>query len=74
MVNRGSQRYYIQSAFELRGAEKTDQEERSLIQVSDSFRKIILVYDDILPRRDENGIVTIGLKQFLTDVNALDWA
>lgn len=74
VVNRGSQRYYIQSAFELRGAEKTDQEERSLIQVSDSFRKIILVYDDILPRRDENGIITIGLKQFLTDVNALDWA
>jgi len=74
VVNRGSQRYYIQSAFELHGAEKTEQEERSLIHVPDSFRKIILVYDDILARRDENGIVTLGLRQFLTDINALDLA
>ncbi|MBQ7530170.1 MAG: ATP-binding protein [Paludibacteraceae bacterium] len=74
VVNRGSRRYYIQSAFELPDSAKMEQEGRSLQLVDDSFRKIILVYEDILPRRDEKGITTMGLKQFLTDVEALDKA
>ena len=74
VVNRGSQRYYIQSAFEMPSSTKMEQEEHSLKLVDDSFRKIILVHEDILPRRDEKGIVTMGLKQFLTDVHAIETA
>ena len=74
VVNRGSQRYYIQSAFEMPSSTKMAQEEHSLKLVGDSFRKIILVHEDILPRRDEKGIVTMGLKQFLTDVHAIETA
>lgn len=72
VVNRGSQRYYIQSAFEIPNTAKMTQEEFSLKLVNDSFRKIILVHEDILPRRDEKGIITMGLKQFLTDVHAIE--
>ena len=74
VVNRGSQRYYIQSAYEMPSSDKKTQEEHSLKLVDDSFRKIILVHEDILPRRDEKGIVTMGLKQFLTDVHAIETA
>lgn len=74
VVNRGSQRYYIQSAFEMPTAAKISQEEHSLKMVDDSFQKIILVHEDILPRRDEKGIITMGLKQFLTDVHAINLA
>ena len=74
VVNHGSQRYYIQSAFEMPNSAKMAQEEHSLKLVDDSFRKIILVHEDILPRRDEKGIVTMGLKQFLTDVHAIEIA
>lgn len=43
-----------------------------LISIPDSFKKIIVVKDDILLRRDDNGIVTMGLKQFMMDCNSLD--
>ena len=74
VVNRGSQRYYIQSAYEMPDSVKMAQEEHSLQLVDDSIRKIILVHEDILPRRDEKGIVTMWLKQFLTDVHAIEIA
>lgn len=72
VVNQGSKRYYIQSAFALQSVEKVQQETRPLINIPDSFKKIIVVKDDILLRRDDNGIVTMGLKQFLMDSNSLD--
>ncbi|MDO5342923.1 MAG: ATP-binding protein [Bacteroidia bacterium] len=72
VVNQGSKRYYIQSAFALPNVEKVQQETRPLINIPDSFKKIIVVKDDILLRRDDNGIVTMGLKQFLMDSNSLD--
>lgn len=68
----GSRRYYIQSAFALPDDEKIRQEERPLINVSDSFKKIVVVKDNILLRRNEDGITTMGLKQFLLDSNSLD--
>lgn len=68
---RGSEKYYIQSAFALPTAEKTVQEQRSLLRIPDSFRKIIVVGDNIKVRRDENGIITVGLKNFLLDENSL---
>lgn len=72
VVNQGSKRYYIQSAFALSSIEKAQQETRPLINIPDSFKKIIIVKDDILLRRDQYGIVTMGLKQFLMDWNSLD--
>lgn len=72
VANKGSQRYYIQSAYTLPTEEKQQQEMRPLRAVGDSFKKIIVVKDDILLRRDDYGIVTIGLRQFLLDEKSLE--
>ena len=68
VVNEGSQRYYIQSALALPDEDKRKQEMASLLRINDSFKKIIIVKDDIKPWTDENGILTIGLIHFLMDV------
>ena len=72
VANKGSRRYYIQSAFMLPDEQKQQQEVRPLLRVDDSFKKIIVVRDNILLRRDDNGIVTMGLRQFLLDESSLD--
>ena len=72
VANKGSKKYYIQSAYEIPSDEKLRQEKRSLIKVGDSFKKIVVVKDNIRPRTDEDGIVTIGLINFLLDQNRLD--
>lgn len=72
VANKGSQRYYIQSAFALPSMEKVAQEERPLKNVPDSFKKIIVVKDNIMLRRDDNGITTMGLKQFLLNPDSLE--
>ena len=71
VATRGSEKYYIQSAFALLKADKVNQEQRSLLSIPDSFRKIIVVGDNIKVRRDENGIITVGLSNFLLDENSL---
>ena len=71
VVNEGSQRYYIQSALALPDEEKRQQEMASLLRINDSFKKIIIVKDDIKPWRDENGILTMGLLDFLMNPNSL---
>jgi len=71
VATKGSAKYYIQSAFALSSEEKIAQEQRSLLYIPDSFRKIIVVGDNIKVRRDENGIMTIGLKNFLLNENSL---
>lgn len=71
VATRGSEKYYIQSAFALSTADKVKQEQRSLLNIPDSFRKIIVVGDNIKVRRDENGIITVGLRNFLLDENSL---
>ena len=73
VVNQGSQRYYIQSAFAMPTIEKEAQESASLLLINDSFKKIIIVKDDIKPKRNEEGILTIGLKDFLLDKNSLNY-
>lgn len=65
VINEGSNRYYLQSAFALPTAEKEEQERHSLTLINDSFKKIIIVKDDIKPKRDEYGILTVGLLDFL---------
>ena len=68
---KGSEKYYIQSAFAMNTPEKREQEERPLNAIGDSFRKIIVVRDNIRPRRDDFGIVTVGIRSFLLDENNL---
>ena len=72
VVTQGNNKYYIQSAFSMSNPEKIRQENNSLINIGDSFKKIIVVKDNIKPRRDENGVVTMGIFNFLTDANSLD--
>ncbi len=72
IANKGNKKYYIQSAYEMPTEEKLYQEKRSLNKVGDSFKKIIVVKDNIRPITDEEGIVTIGLINFLLDPNSLE--
>lgn len=72
VANKGSKKYYIQSAYEMPTEEKLWQEKRSLIKVGDSFKKIVIVKDNIRPQTDEDGIVTMGLINFLLNQNSLD--
>lgn len=65
VVNSGSGRCYIQSALTIPDEEKRRQESASLLRIKDSFNKIIVVKDDIVPWTDNNGITTIGLFDFL---------
>lgn len=71
IATKGSEKYYIQSAFALDTLEKQEQEERPLNTIGDSFKKIVIVRDSIKLRRNEQGIVTMGIKQFLLDENSL---
>lgn len=71
VATRGSEKYYIQSAFAMNNEEKVAQEQRSLIHIADSFKKMIIVADNIKVRRNEEGIVTMGLRNFLLDENSL---
>ena len=71
IATKGSEKYYIQSAFTLDTPEKQEQEERPLNTIGDSFKKIVIVRDSIKLRRNEQGIVTMGIKQFLLDENSL---
>ena len=72
VVTRGSEKYYIQSAFAMNTEEKLEQEERQLNAIGDSFKKIIVVRDNIKVRRNDMGIVTIGIRNFLLDENSLN--
>ena len=72
VANQGSKKYYIQSALSLSSDEKIEQEKKSLRLADDSFKKIIVVKDVTKPLRDNAGIVTIGLFDFLLDENSLE--
>ena len=72
VVTRGSEKYYIQSAFAMNSESKQEQEERPLNAIGDSFKKIIVVRDNIKVRRNDMGIVTIGIRNFLLDENSLN--
>jgi len=72
VCNLGSRRYYLQSAYRLPDEEKSEQEKRSFNQIKDSFRKIVIVGERMKLRRDENGIVLMGIYEFLQDYSLLD--
>ena len=71
IASKGSHKYYIQSAYSLATDAKVKQEKNSLLNINDSFKKIIIVKDLIKPQRDESGIVSISLYDFLLDEDSL---
>lgn len=71
VANTGADRLYIQSALEMRTPEKLAQEKASLLGINDSFKKIVLVRDVVKPLRDERGIVTMSVFDFLLDENSI---
>ncbi len=72
ICNLGSRRYYIQSAFKMETDEKIKQEKASLLKVDDSFKKIIIIGEETPILRDEAGITTIGIYDFLQNENSLE--
>ena len=72
ICNQFNKRYYIQSVLSLPTREKTLQEERPLMNIPDNFKKIIVVKDNKKSWITEEGIVVIGLKEFLLNQNSLD--
>ncbi len=72
IANKGSKKYYVQSALTVADEEKREQEIRSLKRVGDSFKKIVVVKDNIIPWHDDDGILYIGIEQFLLDETAMD--
>jgi len=71
VASKGSEKFYIQSAYAMTNPEKIAQEQRPLVNIPDSFKKIIIVADNIKVRRDEAGIATMGLRYFLTHEDSL---
>ena len=72
VCNLGSRRYYLQSAYRLPDDEKVQQEKRSLQQIGDSFKKIVVVGERMKLRRDESGIVMMGIYEFLSEPELLE--
>ena len=72
VCNQGSRRYYIQSAFRMESEEKVAQEQASLLKVNDSFKKIIVFGEECLVHRNEHGITTMSIYDFLLNENSLE--
>ena len=72
VCNQSDKRFYIQVALNLDTREKTLQEEKSLLNIQDNFKKIIVVKDNIKKWYTEEGILVIGLQEFLLDKNSLN--
>ncbi len=72
VVNNGANRVYIQSAYRMPTADKEDHEQRPLVKIGDSFKKIIIVWDNIKSKVNEQGILTISLLEFLLDTDSVD--
>ena len=73
VANKGNNKIYIQSALETKTEEKVKQEQKSLININDFFKKIIIVGDNIKRSRYENGIILMSIYDFLLDENSLEY-
>ncbi len=73
VINRGSQRYYIQVAYDMTSEEKQNQEFNSLRNIPDSFKKIIIVNGTKKPWRNDEGFVIMGMKYFLLNADSLEF-
>ena len=69
----GSKKYYIQSALSMLEPSKQEQEKKSLYYINDSFKKIVITKNGLNVSRDEKGITTIDLFDFLMNENSLDF-
>ena len=72
VCNLGSKRYYVQSAYSLPTEEKIRQEEMSLMKVGDFFKRLVVTGDDVMVHRNEAGITTMSIYDFLLNENSLD--
>lgn len=72
IASKADKKYYIQSALSISDESKRNQETASLLRVDDSFKKIVVVKDDIIPWYDDNGILFIGIEDFLLDESSID--
>lgn len=72
VCNRGSKRYYVQSAYALPTGDKREKEERSLLKTEDGFKKIIITKDGLEPHYNEKGILMMNVYDFLLDPDSLD--
>nr|WP_027872360.1 ATP-binding protein [[Eubacterium] cellulosolvens] len=72
VCNKGSKRYYIQSAYALPDKEKMDQEQRSLVNIDDGFKKIIITKDAVAPLYNEDGILIMSVYDFLLNPDSLE--
>lgn len=73
VANKGDNKYYIQSTLNMNDENVVEREQRPLLKINDSFKKFIIVKDDIMRNRNEDGIITMGIFDFLTDLNSLDY-
>ena len=73
VANKGNNKIYIQSALEMKTKEKVEQEQKSLVNVNDFFKKIIIVGDNIKKSRYENGIILMSIYDFLLDQSSLEY-
>lgn len=73
VANKGNNKIYIQSALEMKTGEKVKQEQKSLLNVNDFFKKIIIVGDNIKRSRYDNGIILMSIYDFLLDANSLEY-
>ncbi len=73
VANKGNNKIYIQSALEMRTKEKVEQEQKSLLNVNDFFKKIIIVGDNVKKSRYENGIIIMSIYDFLLDSSSLQY-
>ncbi len=73
VCNRGSKRYYIQSAYAIPDEEKRRQESRSLLRIDDAFKKVIVTKDGMAPHYDDNGVLWLNVFDFLLDPSSLDF-
>ncbi len=72
MCNKGSQRYYVQSAYSIPDTEKMKQEQASLDRINDSLKKVIVVQDNIASWHNEKSYLTINILDFLLNPNSLE--
>lgn len=72
VCNKGDRRYYVQSAYSVPDGAKWEQESAPLSLVDDSFRKIVVVRDPVVPRHDDSGILVVGVHDFLLDSSLMD--
>ncbi len=71
VANKGSDKYYLQSAYSIEDNDKRNQELQSLLNVGDNFKKMVIVYDNFIKWQDDNGIIYISIYDFLLNENSL---